>query len=156
MGGRVCTACAHAQRKDIDAAVVAGEAKRGIARRFGLSPDAVERHVKHVAEMVRTAEVKKARTLAGILDKSHRQVNAIIRRALAAGEDDRVLRAIKERRDQTARGASHVQHNRGVYPRGGEPSRRVRRGLPSAPRRPRSAHRRAHPGARSPGLLGVC
>lgn len=39
----VCTVCAHAQRKDIDAAIIAAEPLRGIARRFRASDDALGR-----------------------------------------------------------------------------------------------------------------
>jgi hypothetical protein len=46
MSGRVCSLCSRADRPEIDAAIVAAESKRGIARRFALSPDAVERHAK--------------------------------------------------------------------------------------------------------------
>jgi hypothetical protein len=46
---RHCSACDHDDREDIDAALVAGESYRAIARRFGLSRDAVGRHkAKHL------------------------------------------------------------------------------------------------------------
>jgi hypothetical protein len=41
---RTCTICAHPERAAIDRALVAGEANRGIARRFSASDDAVQRH----------------------------------------------------------------------------------------------------------------
>ena len=43
---RRCTVCAHREREAIDAALAAGEPYRGIARRYTVSPDAVERHNK--------------------------------------------------------------------------------------------------------------
>jgi hypothetical protein len=50
--------CAHPARLEIDATLAAGEAFRGIARRFAVSPDAVERHAKaHLpAAMTRASE----------------------------------------------------------------------------------------------------
>src|SRR5438105_1095656 len=41
---RVCTVCTHAERAAIDAALVAGDASRDVARRFGLSATAASRH----------------------------------------------------------------------------------------------------------------
>lgn len=44
---RACTICTHPERVAIDHALVAGEPYRGIARRFAVSDDAVERHAAH-------------------------------------------------------------------------------------------------------------
>jgi hypothetical protein len=41
---RVCTVCSHGDRPAINAALVAGEPKRAIAARFGLSGSAAKRH----------------------------------------------------------------------------------------------------------------
>lgn len=41
---RTCTVCAHAEREAIDAALVAGDAFRHIASRFGTSTGALQRH----------------------------------------------------------------------------------------------------------------
>lgn len=42
--GRSCTTCHHVDRQGIESAIASGETFRGIARRYGLTPDAVERH----------------------------------------------------------------------------------------------------------------
>jgi hypothetical protein len=42
--GRPCTTCHHVDRQEIESAIASGETFRGIARRYGLTPDAVERH----------------------------------------------------------------------------------------------------------------
>ncbi len=54
---RTCTVCVHAEREAIDAALVAGEPYRGIAQRFGASPDAVLRHkAEHLPERLVAAK----------------------------------------------------------------------------------------------------
>lgn len=53
---RICTVCAHPERRAIDAAVVAGAANRAIARQYRVSKDAVARHADgHVAATYRAA-----------------------------------------------------------------------------------------------------
>lgn len=39
-----CVTCAHAEREEIDRALVSGESQRSVAARFGLSKDTVRRH----------------------------------------------------------------------------------------------------------------
>lgn len=43
---RVCTVCVHANRPEIDRLLVSGESIRNIAKQFGVSPSAVDRHRK--------------------------------------------------------------------------------------------------------------
>ncbi len=43
---RPCTVCRHAERQAIDKALAAGEPCQAVARRFGISADATERHRK--------------------------------------------------------------------------------------------------------------
>ena len=52
---RVCTVCVHGQRAEIDCALVAGEAFRYVAERFGTSATALFRHK---AEHLPTAMVQ--------------------------------------------------------------------------------------------------
>jgi hypothetical protein len=42
--GRPCETCRHPERHAIDLAIIAGQSKRDIAQRFGLSPSSVQRH----------------------------------------------------------------------------------------------------------------
>ena len=48
-----CAACRHVRHVEIDAALVAGEPLRHVARRYGLHREAVKRHAAdHVPELV--------------------------------------------------------------------------------------------------------
>lgn len=91
---RVCTGCSHPDRKGLEAAIVAGRPKAEIARAWGLKPDAVHGHAKHIAPKVAKAAEKEGRTLAGMLTKQHRRYEAVIRRN-AKVEDEVVIRALK-------------------------------------------------------------
>lgn len=73
--GRRCTVCIHPSWDEIERALVAGhDSHRGIARRFAVSPDAVERHVRghlpaklfqaHEAGLVANADDLRARLTA--------------------------------------------------------------------------------------------
>jgi hypothetical protein len=44
---RVCAVCTHAERQAIDRAILAGEPKSVISRRWNVPPDATERHAKN-------------------------------------------------------------------------------------------------------------
>jgi hypothetical protein len=44
---RQCAVCAHPERQTIDRAILAGEPKSAISRRWGIPPDATERHSKN-------------------------------------------------------------------------------------------------------------
>src|SRR5258707_529475 len=78
---RTCTICTHAQRAEIEAALVAGTPYRDIARRYGMSKDAVMRHASdHVAKQI--AQAQEAREEAQALDVV-RQLRAINAAAIA-------------------------------------------------------------------------
>jgi len=53
---RQCTVCVHPERQAIDRAILAGEPKSVISRRWGLPPDATERHAK-VGHVVRHEQI---------------------------------------------------------------------------------------------------
>lgn len=56
MAGRPCAVCTHANRDEIDAAIVDGAAFRNVASRYGMSPPAVLRHRNgHMAERLASA-----------------------------------------------------------------------------------------------------
>ena len=65
------SACADARRPELDAALVAGEAFRAIARRFApLSRDAIRRHRPHVGTaLVRAADARRGEEDESLLDK---------------------------------------------------------------------------------------
>jgi hypothetical protein len=46
---RTCTICRHARRHEIEADLQAGLPYRDVARRYGISKDAVSRHRRHVS-----------------------------------------------------------------------------------------------------------
>jgi hypothetical protein len=48
---------------DIDKALIAREALRGIAQRFAVSDDALQRHKKHIARAITKAEDKRNKTI---------------------------------------------------------------------------------------------
>jgi len=80
--------CAHPQRQALDAAVVAGEGFRGIARRFAVSPDAVERHAaRHLpAALARSQAARedaRSETLAAILREHRDRTEVLYGEALA-------------------------------------------------------------------------
>lgn len=99
---RTCTICSHAQRAEIDAALVAGEPYRGIAQRFRVSPDAVYRHRAHVpAALARAkdaAEVAHGDTLLEQVTGLQARTLAILTKAEKTGDLPTALRAIGEAR----------------------------------------------------------
>ena len=61
---RRCTICEHAQRQDIDKALVSGESLRSLKARFGVSASALSRHRKsHLAPLL--AQVASGHETAG-------------------------------------------------------------------------------------------
>jgi hypothetical protein len=50
---RVCRACGHPKRLDIDAALIRGESLHQIAARTGLSPQGLLRHRQHISERLK-------------------------------------------------------------------------------------------------------
>ena len=58
---RTCTICKHAQRLEIERAMVAGSSLRDIAGHFGTAKTNIERHRTHVTEAI--ARNKDARDL---------------------------------------------------------------------------------------------
>ena len=83
---RSCTVCFHAAREAVDAAIVEKQPYRAIARQYGLSKDAVARHVAHVSPALQAIQAVKVEAGAtSLLDR----VESLIRRAeafLAAAE----------------------------------------------------------------------
>ena len=83
---RICTVCACADLEAINKAIVCRESKRGIARRFGVSPDAVERHAadhlpKTLQKAAETREVTHAGDLVGTLERGLSSVIEVLEHA---------------------------------------------------------------------------
>ncbi len=99
---RVCTVCAHPEREAIDAALVSGEPMRGIARRFAVSEDALNRHRRdHIAATLAKAEAAEtvaADDLLGQVQMLQAKTLAILHQAEAAGGLTVALAAVREAR----------------------------------------------------------
>lgn len=93
--------CSHPERRDIDAAAVAGEPNRRIAARYGLSETAVRRHKRdHLPAALLVAHQADAVTLAGDLlaevQRIHTSTLDVLRAAEAAADHRTALLAVRE------------------------------------------------------------
>lgn len=82
-----CSACSHADRKEIDAELAAGATFRNIAERHGLSPTAVFRHKEHVLGALGRAKAKRK---AGELANAEQLLGEL------HASKDKVLAALKQ------------------------------------------------------------
>ena len=101
---RVCTVCQRPDRPEIDRAIVAGEAKRGIARRAAVSADAMERHARlHLPAAIVKAQaaedVANWDALLGQITDLQKRTLAILTAAENDGEGRAALAAIREARE---------------------------------------------------------
>jgi len=93
---RTCTVCTHEQRDAIDRALVAGEAFRHIAARFGTSTAALVRHkTDHIpAHLAKAEEAKSAAQADSLLDRLltlSKETAAILTEARTGKEKDNRL-----------------------------------------------------------------
>ena len=99
---RVCTICIHPDRPAIDTALIAGEAYRGIAKRYEASEAAMFRHREHLpATMVKAqaaGQVAKADDLLEQLQALRNKAMALLLKAEAAGDYRTALAGIREAR----------------------------------------------------------
>ena len=102
--GRHCTICEHPERGAIDADVVAGNTSLNkIARRYGVSPDALRRHrVRHLSPaLAAMREAEEAEREAALQQRIERLIERTERLLRAAEEDGRAqaaLAAVRELR----------------------------------------------------------
>lgn len=101
---RVCTACTHPEREELDRALVRGAAKRQIAARFGLAPSAIGRHARsHVpAALVAAEELRASATADALLGESlalQARALALMERAAAEGDVRGAIVALREARE---------------------------------------------------------
>lgn len=76
-----CSICTHSRRAEIDQAIARGDAHRAIAREFGVSRHALDRHKKngHIAQQIaKAAEAKEIAQAETLID----EVTALKARAL--------------------------------------------------------------------------
>jgi hypothetical protein len=99
---RTCTICLHEQRADIDAALLAEEPYRSIAKRYGASASAVLRHRDHIPAHLAKAKDAEEMTQADTLLEQVRNLQTraldILDRADEAGDLRTALGAIREAR----------------------------------------------------------
>jgi hypothetical protein len=103
--GRVCTICSHEQRFAIEEMLATRQSTyRGIARKYGVSEDAVSRHVKagHVSQLLAlAADVERAARADSLLDRIealHSRTLAILEAVEGTDEHGTALAAIREAR----------------------------------------------------------
>jgi transposase-like protein len=103
--GRVCTICSHEQRFAIEELLVTRQSTyRGIARKYGVSEDAVSRHVKvgHVSQFLAlAADAERAARADSLLDRIealHSRTLAILEAVEGTDEHGTALAAIREAR----------------------------------------------------------
>src|SRR5919106_5897119 len=102
---RACTICSHEQRFDIEELLATRQSTyRGIARKYGVSEDAVSRHVKagHVSHLLALAadaeRAARADTLLDRIEALHSRTLAILEAVEGADEHGTALAAIREAR----------------------------------------------------------
>ena len=100
--GRRCTVCTHPKRDEIDRALIAGEPYRDIARRYGLSKDALRRHREHIprdlARSREAEEVARADELLGQVQELRDRALSILDKAERSKDLRTALQAIREAR----------------------------------------------------------
>lgn len=94
---RVCTGCSHPDRKGLEAAIISGRPKAAIARDWGLKPDAVHGHAKHIAKKVAKAAEKEGRTQAKLLSRAHADLDWAIESGIADDDRGNVIKAVQAR-----------------------------------------------------------
>ena len=115
-GGRPCTVCEHRKTAEIEKAVIGRfDAKARIANKHGLHADAIDRHMRNHVPEERKKEVlleikreKSAALDAEInrdtvdikqgLQRIVREIDSILRRAKAAGDDQLALTSLRDMR----------------------------------------------------------
>jgi hypothetical protein len=105
MPGRKCTVCQHVDSLDINhALVVQGTAKRRIATQYGLSEQAVRRHVAHIPELLiqsqRAQEIADADVILDKLVELEDAARVALRATKESQEWRTYLAAIAELREQ--------------------------------------------------------
>ena len=103
--GRVCTICSHTQRYEIEELLATRQSTyRGIARKYGVSEDAVSRHVKagHVSQLLALAadaeRAAQADTLLDRIEALHSRTMTILVAVEGTDAHGTALAAIREAR----------------------------------------------------------
>jgi hypothetical protein len=103
--GRVCTICSHAQRYEIEELLATRQSTyRGIARTYGVSEDAVSRHVssRHVSQLISLAadaeRAARADTLLDRIEALQRRIEEFLSRVEHTDNYSATLGAFREMR----------------------------------------------------------
>lgn len=102
MVGRACSLCAHEDREGVDEAIVLGGSLRDIARRFGVSKDAVSRHRAHVSPALSRLVAKRAaagpKSALARLEELYGRASNVLDAAESEGKASLSLAAVRELR----------------------------------------------------------
>jgi hypothetical protein len=103
---RECTICKHESRHEIDSALVSGIASiRTVSQQYGVSKDALTRHVRsgHIAKKIQKAQIARdaveAENLLSRIQKHQDRFDKLIERVQKTGDIDwelKVLHGLKE------------------------------------------------------------
>ena len=116
-----CSVCSHAQRPEIDQALVLGQASiRAIARQFGATKDSLARHRAHIPAALlkakEAAEVAQADSLLGDVqtardrgERLYATAEGILERALAAQDLKVALAAIRSAIDVMGEARAYLE-----------------------------------------------
>ena len=100
---QTCKACKHPQRREIDAALAAGESMRNIASRYGMSEAAVCRHKSHTStQIVKAAERREDRLGDNLVDellRINRKAWELLAKMEAEGDHRGSVVALREVRE---------------------------------------------------------
>lgn len=113
--GAPCSICTHRKRAQIDEAIVAGNKRASIEKRFGVLPDAIRRHEQnHIDDELRKsimvdlkhqriarldAELNQDRSdISKGLNRIIGEIDGILQRAKEAGDDGMALVALRDMR----------------------------------------------------------
>jgi hypothetical protein len=101
---RECTVCAHPDSVLINEALVLDKvSNRGVARQYGVDDSSVQRHRKHIPEMLarasRAEEIARADTLLDRIEELHRRTEAVLSKVEQTDNYSATLAAIREMRN---------------------------------------------------------
>jgi hypothetical protein len=100
---RTCKVCVHADRPEIDKAIISGGSLRDIAGQYTLSKSAVERHREHIPQALTRAqearEVARADDLLREVRALRSKAISILLQAEAAGDLRTALAGVREARE---------------------------------------------------------
>lgn len=97
---RTCTICSHPERTAIEKALLAGTSLRDIARRFGTTKDALDRHKAHIPPaLAKSHEAKEVARADTLLAMVRSQYDRALRHIEAAERVLKQARRSKNRRD---------------------------------------------------------